>query len=189
MFQIPTDKTHLIFDMDGTLVQLVFSWEEWVENVSNLLIDKDSKIYEDFQDKKLDLTSMLNLYTKKYPEIKDKIAQRAVKFEANYLTNTLVNDDLVNQIRTNKNRHLFLWTSNPRPTTDWVIKRTELEGRFEKIITRNDVNQLKPDPEGFQLIYDSRIPKEKYVLIGDSDRDRVAAEKAGIDFCLVDFFH
>lgn len=59
---------------------------------------------------------------------------------------------------------------------------------FKKVISREDVYLLKPDNEGFKYIYEGGTALDKYLFIGDSDADRIAAEKSGIKFLHIDNF-
>lgn len=69
-----------------------------------------------------------------------------------------------------------------------TLFKYNLNDKFTKIITRDDVKYLKPNPEGFGKIHDPIMPLEKYLLIGDSYSDEKAAEAAKIDFYKINFF-
>lgn len=55
-------------------------------------------------------------------------------------------------------------------------------------MTRSDVQLVKPDPEGFGLIYESGQDKEQYLMVGNSSSDEGMAQAAEIDFYKVDYF-
>jgi len=82
--------------------------------------------------------------------------------------------------------HRFIWTSNALDTATKALVDNDLMKYFEKIVARDNVPYTKPDPSGFELIFDLKVPKSQYVMIGDSDNDESAAREAGIDFIHVD---
>lgn len=62
-----------------------------------------------------------------------------------------------------------------------VFAKLELDGFFDVVVNRNDVQNLKPHPEGILWALDRLgIPKEKALFIGDSLDDIQAARAAGI---------
>ena len=51
---------------------------------------------------------------------------------------------------------------------------------------QEDVNLLKPYPDGFYLIFNPKNQQRKdYLMVGDSDKDKFAAKAAGIDFLCI----
>lgn len=60
-------KTHLIFDLDETLLELILPWELWEKDVEDNLRNIDPNIIKDHQERKLHLSLMENAYVSKYP--------------------------------------------------------------------------------------------------------------------------
>jgi HAD superfamily hydrolase (TIGR01549 family) len=77
---------------------------------------------------------------------------------------------------------LYIWTSNDEKTVAPILNELNINKLFKKIITRNNVNYIKPNPEGFYLINKENNSKANYLLVGDSDADKGAAIESGIDF-------
>lgn len=181
-------KTHLIFDFDETLFHLILPWDQWEENIKDKLIKVDKIILKNYQDNKISLSQLMNQYGSQYPKTKELIIQNCLKFETENLNDVVVNPRLLDFIKNAQNYQMFLWTSNTRPTVQRLLKKFNLQNKFRQIVTRNDVNLLKPDPEGFYQIYDPKISKQNYLLIGDSQADKQVCQKLDLVFYLVDYF-
>lgn len=182
-------KTHLIFDLDKTIVDLRLSWNLLDHYIKDYLVKLDPKIYQQYQNSRITVSQMENAYITKYPQSRATIIKNRAKFETENISDVTVNQSLVDFIKSAKGYQFFLWSSNMRHTVKLVLAKIGILKKFTRLITRNDVNFLKPDPEGFAKIKDPRISKENYLMIGDNDLDRQAARAAGIDFYLETYFH
>lgn len=183
------NKTHLVFDFDETLVKLILPWDNWTDPIKNELIKLDQTIFENYKKRIFSLSDLMNQYTLKSGEqVKDMIKNNAVNFETKHLKEVIPNKELIDFIKHAKNYKMFIWSSNTRPTIKKVLNAYRIWNKFEKVITSLDVNLIKPSIEGFGLIYNPAIPKKRYLIVGDSDRDQEAAKKLGVDFFLIDYF-
>ncbi len=73
--------------------------------------------------------------------------------------------------------------TNRTNTMEKVLKDYDLEDNFEVVITAAKVKNPKPDPEQLNLIMDKfNLKPEQILFIGDSDYDRIAANRAGTWF-------
>jgi phosphoglycolate phosphatase len=78
---------------------------------------------------------------------------------------------------------LAVLTNNARPACEAVLRRFELRDHFEVIITRDDVEHLKPQPDGVVLARErAGGMAERVVVIGDSWIDGLAAHRGGAAF-------
>lgn len=83
-----------------------------------------------------------------------------------------------------------LWTNNARAITLEALGRFGLDLLLDLIVTRDEMRQLKPDPDGWRVItehFDGRGPAApvlpgRAVVVGDSWVDGVAAAAAGVPF-------
>jgi len=182
---------YLIFDFDYTLFKLNLPWDHWLnKGVEKKLQKTDPKIIQDYKQKKLNLSQLGNKYISKYgKKAKKIILQNSVQFETNNLKGYKKNQKLIDFIKKNKNNYkFFLWTGNTTPTVKPILKKHNLLKIFKKIVTRLDSDLTKPNPEGFELIYQKGANKKDYLMIGDSLNDKGAAKKAGIDFFKITYF-
>jgi len=174
------NKKYLVFDFDGTLDDLIIDWsgssKGWVE------------LAEKLTGKKQQITGNPYVFQ---GEIIKQVGQKAVTaFQEFTRTYELANYSghepkmmLINFIEKNQaNYQFYLWTSNDSKVVVPILKELGLISLFKVIVSRDIVNLPKPDPEGFSKIFIPATDKSDYLMIGDSDNDRLSAGAAGIDF-------
>lgn len=75
-----------------------------------------------------------------------------------------------------------IWTNNDRMVADFVLARFGLLAHLDLVVTRDDVVQLKPDPDGLRVVR-ARWPEASHiVVVGDSWVDGAAAQAGGVPF-------
>ncbi len=183
------NKTHIIFDFDETLVQLILPWDDCLNDIKKELIDTDEEIYNEWVKGKIVPSYLQNLYVEKYGEsLRRLLNENTVQFESTQLHDVLYNNQLLDLIRNRIDLHFYLWSSNAKSTVEKVLKEQEILEKFEKVITREDVFLLKPHIDGFSLITEHTIEKERFLFVGDSSADQNAAKQLGIYFYKIDYF-
>lgn len=186
---IQHNKTHLIFDFDETLFFLHLPWGKCLELIEEELIKLDKDLYSSYLSMRITWASLQNEYIQRYGEkVKELILKNNIDFETKNLYGVDINYDLLRFINEMKNIEINVWSSNTRGIIDSILKKYNIHYKFTNILTRNDVNLLKPEIEGFEKIYNKNISKERYLMIGDSSADMMAAKNAGIDFFKVTYF-
>jgi len=83
-----------------------------------------------------------------------------------------------------------LWTNNARDITLRALARFGLDALLDVTVTRDDMRQLKPDPDGWRVIAEritalasaGRNGAPHAFVVGDSWVDGVAAQAAGVPF-------
>ena len=81
---------------------------------------------------------------------------------------------------------LGIVSSKFRRRIEGVLKRDDLEGRFEVIVGGEDVEELKPNPTGLLRAVDAlSTPRERCLYVGDSVTDAETAQRAGVPFVAV----
>lgn len=178
-------KTHLIFDFDETIAHVLLPWVKWEEDIKEELIKIDKLLYEKFKDGPI--VALENGYISKYPESKELIIKNSINFETKYFKDVIPNKKLMSFIKNAKNYQMFIWSSNTRQTIEKTLEKFNILSKFKKLVTRNELTFIKPDPEGFFKIYNPKIPKKNYLYIGDKNLDKEAAQNSGIDFYLEDY--
>jgi len=75
-----------------------------------------------------------------------------------------------------------IWTNNDRVVADVVLARFDLRPHLDLVVTRDDVVQLKPDPDGLRVVRARWPEAEHIVVVGDSWVDGAAAQAGGAPF-------
>ena len=75
-----------------------------------------------------------------------------------------------------------IWTNNDRVVADFVLSRFDLLPYLDLIVTRDDVAQLKPDPDGLRVVRERWPEAASIVVVGDSWVDGAAAQAGGVPF-------
>ncbi|MCI0547458.1 MAG: HAD-IA family hydrolase [Candidatus Rokubacteria bacterium] len=75
-----------------------------------------------------------------------------------------------------------VWTNNDRGVADHVLARFALVPHMDLVVTRTEVERLKPDPDGLRLVRARWPGAERIVLVGDSWVDGLAAQAGGVPF-------
>ena len=75
-----------------------------------------------------------------------------------------------------------LWTNNARAVTEIALDRFGLAAHLDLVVTRDDMRELKPDPDGYRVIAQHFGPARDAVVVGDSWVDGLAAAEAGVPF-------
>jgi phosphoglycolate phosphatase-like HAD superfamily hydrolase len=180
-YLIDNNKKHIIFDFDETLCTLLIDWTPWRKELDELFAASDltPKNEPDFN-----YAVIVNLYIEKYGKAgRDEIVALNYRIEKDYYSGYELSPIALPLLESvEKIAQLYLWTSNDRRTVAPILRELEIADKFQKIITRNDVEYVKPKAVGFALIYDERNARSQYLLIGDSRSDSGAATDAGIDF-------
>ena len=178
-------KEHLIFDLDKTLAKLLINWTNWGQGVTQVLAKYDPDFESQSGPK---VYNIVNLFIDRFgTPARDDLFAFQERFEHKNYYGLDINQFLVNFVKKDQAYHKYLYTSQTRLTTYKALDQLGLNYKFEKVVTRNDVKKLKPDPDGFKLIYDRNTDKSSYLMIGDSQADKGLAENANIDFFKVDF--
>lgn len=170
-----------IFDFDGTICDLVVDWSDWHKGLGQIFrefvpdFDLDLKGHKvhDFQ----------NIFIKQFGEaLRKKIADFNAEYEDKRITDYHPHPDVIDMIKNMPDTKKYLWTANSKRTIQKYLPILELEDAFSKLVTRDDVTYIKPDPQGFDLIYPENPPETSYLFIGDSPHDEQAAKSAKIEF-------
>jgi len=74
-----------------------------------------------------------------------------------------------------------LVTNNGRVGTGITLRRCELAGFFDAVVTRDDCDEMKPDPGPVRkLLAEMHVPLKEAILVGDGVIDIMAAREAGL---------
>lgn len=179
----------IMFDMDGTLV-----------DSSNAIVNTINYVRENLGYEKLDRTVILENVND--PNVnaaeffygtKDFTKEQAILFEEYYNRNCLhelelyegisqliedLKDDFTLAVATNANSNF----------ARKMLNHVGLEKYFSSILGYDSVKKPKPHPEMLQKILNNHcIHNHNAQMIGDSHKDIIAANKAGVDSVLVNW--
>jgi len=74
-----------------------------------------------------------------------------------------------------------LVTNNGRAGTEITLKRYDLRGFFDSVVTRDDCEEMKPDGGPVRkVLAEMRVPPEEAILVGDGVMDVIAARAVGL---------
>lgn len=178
------------FDLEGTLVDFHWKLEEAEEEALTLLVKKgipreifDSTSYDDIynlaQEKNTEWGFPDGYLTSLLDDIYDKYDLDAA---SRWKTWDGV-EHVLNQLQEHKTA---LISNIGRKGLLKFFAKNDLQDKFGKIVSRNDMQLLKPHGEGLLRIIEwARVEKENAIHIGDSLSDLFAARNAGIKICIV----
>jgi HAD superfamily hydrolase (TIGR01549 family) len=75
-----------------------------------------------------------------------------------------------------------VWTNNDRVAADFVLGRFGLADHLDLVVTRDDMEHLKPDPDGLRVVRRRWPEATRIVMVGDSWVDAAAAHAGGVPF-------
>ncbi len=183
-----SSKQLIVFDLDGTLIQSNIDYMGIRDEVREML--KDIVPPDEYQIIKDTPTTILNLVEL----VKTKDALGGL-FEKAWLIveeaerigyeEAKIDDDVhstLSKLRL-ENFNIAIFTNNSRKLTDYGMKKFELKQYTDVVITRDDVEEAKPNPEGLiKIMNHFNKSTEQTIFIGDSWLDAETAQIAGVDF-------
>ena len=179
-----------IFDMDGTLFDTknvnYTAYSRALEECGYKL-EMDYKFYCDFCNG--------NHYKTFLPQIVSGITEEEIKrvhdikqdIYSEYIELAVKNEHLFSMIDLIRKEYLIaLVTTASRQNVDDILKAFDVVDVFDLILTQEDVNKAKPDPEGFLLAMEkSGVSKEDTLIFEDSATGIEAAERSGAKYVKV----
>lgn len=182
-------KKYLIFDLDSTLIKLHIDWTMFRREIWDTVAVFDEPLTKEIPFERWKGIELANKAIARHGERAKKIINAFNEsYESRHISGYTVNPSLIDFIKTNTQYVYFMWTSSNSGTIEPFLKEYDMKKYFKKIITRNMLNYIKPDPDGFTQIYIKGTDKKDYLMIGDNFTDEQAAAVAGIDFFLVNYF-
>ncbi len=88
----------------------------------------------------------------------------------------------------NRGASLAVATNAYRNSTLESLTHLGVHGHFDAIACYDDVKQGKPHPDMlYKILEELDMKTEQAMFIGDGPRDKIASERAGIDYIMVDW--
>jgi len=163
----------LVYDLDGTLVRLDVDWEAVTEEVAAVLrprgIDTDGSLW--------DLLQRAEGAGERHRRAVEEVIADHEREGARSATRLPLADELPTGVPTG------VCSLNCEAACRVALELHGLDGHVDTIVGRDTVDAHKPDPAPLLATIDALGADRRATLfIGDSDSDRVTAERAGVDF-------
>ncbi len=186
-----------LFDLDGTIINSETNFYESFKKV--LIEDYGIAITEkDYQKNELEKNQNLITYLKEKLLLKhnvsdEKIMEKVYKIYSDKFEECLYDKytlTIISLIKFLKNDiKIGLVTTSKKIFVDKFLKSIEATDIFDVVITREDVENLKPMPDAYNLAIEKlNINKKNVIAFEDSDRGLSSAKQAGINVVKVNKF-
>ena len=180
----------VLFDLDGTLIDSEYfyfsNWAPILENDYGLKIDFDEWISNFAGHTLSHNVKMLNEVYELHVDEEDMwFATRSRYAKANMKNIRLMPHakELLDAVK-DAGKTIGLVTSSYQTTVDTVLGEHNLLKYFEFFVTREQVENPKPNPEPYLLAVNKlSIPKEEIVVVEDTSTGCTAAKTAGL-YCI-----
>lgn len=115
------------------------------------------------------------------------IHDKKLTYYKRYIAKAKLNYDLVKHLEEIKpNTHIALVTAATRKNCNEMLIAFGLRDIFDLVITKEDVVNIKPHPEGYlKAIKHFEIEKDKCIIYEDSEQGIKAAQAAGVKYVVV----
>ncbi|MCA9386469.1 HAD family hydrolase [Candidatus Dojkabacteria bacterium] len=186
-------KKHIIFDFDETLVWMNLPWGLFSEMRHKALANIGLDHFDSHTKRYLDVDAINELVIEHGKKVWEVEREMSEDFELNHIEGYEINQNLFDFIKQNKDKYAFyIWSSNTDRGIRKILNEEKMEKFFEDIISKDDVELMKPYPDGFFKLVENlklnnkKVPdRDTFLFVGNNPRsDKQAAEQAGIDFFL-----
>jgi len=181
-------KKIIIFDLDGTIVDLDVDWKY----LKNILRNRYSAKYKEYCEFRSISDCLNQIVKKKDEEELLEIFKIVEDFEIKTINKTRPINEVISFIKNISNLpflyniKLAVFSLNTRKTIIQALTLFNIFNKFDFIIGKEDVRYWKPNPEGLLKIrsfFD--VEKEDMIYFGDTERDLITGINANIDSVLI----
>lgn len=181
----------VIFDMDGTLIDSMWVWEEVdVDYVKRYQLVEPEGFYEAIEG--MSFTDVAKYYKKTFPQIRDSVEQiKADWMEMGY---RLYRDEVelksgvkefLEELK-KRGIKIGIATSNDRNMTEMVLEARGILQEFDAICTSDEVKIGKPAPDVYlKAAEDLRVDPKDCLIFEDVPAGLMAGKSAGMQTCAV----
>jgi ATPase len=180
-----TSSTIIVMDLDGTLLKLNLRLREALERVAQIvnrygLEPRQGEAIQEMIDRAKDVLS-----SEEWVRLRRGVMETMMKYEREAAELAEPREGIVDVLRLLKREgfRLAVATNTNRESAEKSLSRTGLAKYFEKVVTRDDVERLKPRPDLLLKVAELfNTSPDRLVYIGDSINDYRAAVEAGARF-------
>jgi pyrophosphatase PpaX len=180
LFKTALTYRAVIFDFDGVLAKIQVDWPA-LKNELRELITNETGECEELTPFDLQLNTILRPASARLIK---KVNQTIESYELNGSSRHLIYPEILAMVRklADSGVPLFICSSNTRKVIKNILQKTGTFACFRQIVSREDIHQRKPDPEGLlKIIAENDLNPKEVLFIGDRDVDRQAGSSAGIE--------
>jgi len=176
----------VVIDMDGTITQFNLNFMDARRKILQELDRMNLRTQEmNEQVPGYAIIKMLrkSLDPKEFNSVREKVYKILEDMETDAASKVAVYPGAPEAIKRLRARLLKIGivTNNGRRGTEMTLRRLNLSGLFDTIVTRDDHEEMKPDPGPvLKVIENLRATAEESVLVGDGVMDVLAAKSAGL---------
>lgn len=184
----PADRLEaalVVFDLDGTLVELRVDWEGFREQLSVFLDEDDLPAGPE----RTATWTLARLRERGDPEAAGRVLEVLRQAElAGAVASVPVEAGMDVLRRVQDGRPLALVTNNTRPAAQEALRRHGIRPMFGMLVALEDVDRHKPHADGLRLVLDAHgdVDPGDVLFVGDGKKDAEAADRAGVRFLDVD---
>lgn len=178
---------NIIFDFDDTIVSLQLDWENFMQSWPDE-IEGRTGVQVPASATQMNHPELVNALVKKYGDLIIEADRKIYEdFEEDGRDSFQQNIELIKFIQNNHSKYKFyMWSSNTRLTITTILEKIGVMNMFDKVVSRDDVEYVKPDSDGFRLIVDPNDFDESTFLFSGND---LYSDKGAANACGIDFFH
>lgn len=162
----------IVYDLDGTLLRLDVDWEAVRKRCAAVLSARDVEVGD------ANLWEMRRIAADH--NLLDRIDDVIAEFEregARSAQRLSLADELPRPIP------VGVCSLNDQAACQIALELNGLDGYVDVVVGRDTAETTKPDPEPLLYALDRLgVAPDAALFVGDSDSDRIAAERAGMDF-------
>lgn len=176
----------ILTDMDGTFTKFNLDYM-WMRRAALHFLDEIGLLRPNFSDQ-MSIYAMLKelrgtISEGRYNEVKKRIYDRVETIETKAAEEAQLMPgakEALNELKQMRKK-IVVVTNNGRLGAVRTIQRLGLAGFFDGVVTRDDVDELKPDPGIVHKALDlAHANADEAILVGDAVIDIVAARAASV---------
>lgn len=176
----------ILIDMDGTITKFNLDYM-WMRRAALQMLKEAGLWRPSFSDQ-MSIYAMLNelrgsISNERLDEIKKRIYEKVETIESEAAERAELMPgakEALNQLRQMKKK-IVVVTNNGRLGADRTLERLNLVGVLDAVLTRDDVDELKPDPGiVFKALNLAGAKADEAILVGDAIIDIKAAKAASV---------
>lgn len=165
----------IVYDLDGTLLRLTVDWDMAHRDVVTSLSGTDLAV---------DGESLWDLLDRAHAEgFADQVERVLSEHEREGARQSI---QLPTAAELPRSEPVGVCSLNAESACNIALSRHNLDPHVEAVVGRDSVSRYKPDPEPLLAVLEALdVAPAQALFVGDTDRDKLTAERAGVDFRFV----